>query len=283
MREQAISSYNKRSNKKKAKQEKSSVFLPPAGMCLHNPNKDGLIPTPLDERGLVDLGKLIGDVRSTVVEGYDWSVSNATLAVEHERLLTRAKRRMLEQGIEKDSEVWQAELAKPRDFIMEDTHHLQWPRRHYGGDDAEEGVLEYDFRELAISKAFMPRVFHNWIHKITEPPPMPAEEIMRYRIDAQAAAMMLFNTVKDVKRYVREHKLEEEDLERELIQRSDQFIEGYERAISMPPEFQLVNYQEYEPNETEDMLRLSNRLGRVVTPRVVHRAVLGQSSVALTA
>lgn len=45
--------------------------IPPPDVWLINPKRD-LIPTPLDERGIVDLPELISDIKKTVDSNYDW-------------------------------------------------------------------------------------------------------------------------------------------------------------------------------------------------------------------
>lgn len=47
--------------------------LPPRDVWLHDPKKDGLLETPLNNRGLVDLDALVAGVKSTVDPSYDWT------------------------------------------------------------------------------------------------------------------------------------------------------------------------------------------------------------------
>lgn len=47
--------------------------LPPPELWLHDPQKDGLIPTPLDRNGLVDQTELIKQTKKTVDPDYDWA------------------------------------------------------------------------------------------------------------------------------------------------------------------------------------------------------------------
>src|SRR5215216_6283145 len=113
-----------------------SLYLPPPDVWLHNPYKSDLIPTPVDERGLVDLRELIKVMKATVAPEYDW--------------------------------------RSP----FTDDHHLQWPNRWYESiPDSEYNPQR--FRGLMISRADTPRVFHVWTHLITEPPPVPDDDIMR--------------------------------------------------------------------------------------------------------
>jgi hypothetical protein len=73
-----------------------------------------------------------------------------------------------------------------------DIHHFYWPRVWYPYDH-EKGRLNNPstFRNLSISKGLVPRVFHNWLHEITLPPPVPKLEIMEYRIESWDIARSL--------------------------------------------------------------------------------------------
>jgi hypothetical protein len=51
---------------------KHSRHLPPPDVWVHNPYTDGLLPTPIDGRGLVDTKGLISLMRSTVDSSYNW-------------------------------------------------------------------------------------------------------------------------------------------------------------------------------------------------------------------
>ncbi len=103
--------------------------LPPRDVQLHDPRRDGLLETPLDERGLVDLDRLVDLARATVSPEFGWESRE------------------------------------------NDVHHLQWPRRHYDIAGAMVDVETQVFRNLVNRKAYVPRIFHNWVHYITAPPP----------------------------------------------------------------------------------------------------------------
>lgn len=142
-----------------------------------------------------------------------------------------------------------------------DEHHLQWPDRWY-----PRGEVNLDtphvFRNLAISKVMVPRVFHNWVHRVTEPPIMPDPEVMNYRIDAQRVAISLFRAVKNVKTTARKRGLDDEGLEKLLVQRFDSFSTTYEKAKQTPREFQLLDYGKYELNNVHDMVLIGTKLGK---------------------
>ena len=142
-----------------------------------------------------------------------------------------------------------------------DVHHLQWPDRWYGRDETNEDSPQV-FRNLAISKVYVPRVFHNWVHRITEPPPLPSEEVMHYRIDAQRVALSLFSDVRTPKVMARHKKLGEAGLEELLVERFDRFSEKFEYAKQAPQEFQLLDYSHYELRTVDDMVQIGTRLGK---------------------
>lgn len=196
-----------------------STFLPPRELWLHDPVSEGLLPTPTDERGLVDTDALIALMKTTVAPGYDW--------------------------------------RSP----FTDVHHLQWPDRWYPRDE-QSLETPHVFRNLSISKVVVPRIFHNWVHRITEPPVMPDDEVMSYRIDAQRVAVSLFQEVKNSKTAARRTGLDDAGLERLLMRRFDSFSEKFEQAKQIPREFQLLNYERYPLETVEDMLAIGTRLGR---------------------
>jgi hypothetical protein len=142
-----------------------------------------------------------------------------------------------------------------------DIHHLQWPDRWYERVNDGEWSPQV-FRNLAISKLQVPRVFHNWIHRITEPPIMPKEEVMRYRIDAQRVAMSLFREVKHAKTANRRLGMDDEALSRRLMERFDTFASMFEKAKEMPVEFQLLPFDNFELRTPEDMNRIGTKLGK---------------------
>ncbi|MBC7708042.1 hypothetical protein H7Y63_02360 [Polaromonas sp.] len=69
-------------------------------------------------------------------------------------------------------------LGKP------DRHHLCWPRANYVEAQKSSGVPAYIFREHGSNVIRVQRVFHNWIHAVSETPPMPDPEVMRYTLRA---------------------------------------------------------------------------------------------------
>lgn len=200
----------------------SPAHWPPLEVLLHDPKKDGLIPTPVDERGLVNPKELIKTVKATATPDYTWT------------------------------------------SLFNDIHHLQWPASHYAYD-VEADPNPREFRELAVNKIYVPRVFHNWTHRITEPPPAPEEEVMRYHIEAQRVALSLFRAIKAGKNLTRQKGISDELLERGLVRHFDDFTTNLAAARSLPPEFQLIDLTDYEPQGYEDMYALGAQLGRLAT------------------
>lgn len=128
--------------------------LPPQDAWLIDPEEK--IETPTDDRGLIDVDRLIVDVKATVDPSYTW------------------------RG---DSKV----------------HHLYWPASIYPyGEVQSQPSTAHVFRNLPVNKALIPRVFENWLHKITTPPEVPDEEVMRNQIDAWDIAKHLFASGRDI-------------------------------------------------------------------------------------
>ncbi len=83
---------------------------------------------------------------------------------------------------------WQSELS---------VHHIYWPDAWYVYDIAEDPVSNPAiFRNLPPNKALVTRVFENWLHVITMPPPVPDTEVMRYYTEAWLVARDLFKMVR---------------------------------------------------------------------------------------
>lgn len=203
-----------------------SPHLPPPELWLHNPHTDDRIPTPLDERGLVNLTELIKQTKKTVDPGYDWASE------------------------------------------FSDIHHLQWPNADYA-NEPDNPANPHEFRNLAISKLKVPRNFHNWIHKVTEPPPVPSAEVMYYRIEAQRVVIALAKVAGVCEMLTQKDEISEAKLKERLVQNFDEFNHMLETARSMPTEFQLVNLADYQPHTIEDILKISTLLGKAASSATV--------------
>lgn len=212
-----------------------AIQLPPEEFRLYDPKREGLLETPLDERGLVAVGSLIQMVKQTVDPEFDWH----------------------------------SEFA--------DVHHLQWPASRYR---LSEDVLSNDFRDLAISKARIPRVFHNWTHRITVPPPMPDHDVMRYRIEAQTIALDLFRTARQTTQLMRIAELKGRALERRLVQNVEEYSYHFNKAVRMPTEFQLINPEEVRAETPEEVVSAGAKLGRFATVTALTHKIYSASQAA---
>jgi len=67
-----------------------------------------------------------------------------------------------------------------------DLHHTRWPWPWYEAFDylnQDSFGTARHYRELPDNKFEVPRLFHNWIHKVSVPPPLPRSEVMRKEIE----------------------------------------------------------------------------------------------------
>lgn len=158
-----------------------------------------------------------------------------------------------------------------------DIHHLQWFASNYPvSPDSEETVNMNEFRELVGRKAFIPRVFHNWIHHVTLPPPTPSEEVMRHSIEAQRVALSLYRTARLATKLTRMTQIPE----KKLVERLDEEYINYslyvDNAREVPKEFSLLTIEEVEARNVDEMLLVNKRLGRLAldTIPVRHRQIL---------
>ncbi len=147
-----------------------------------------------------------------------------------------------------------------------DRHHLQWPRRFYPEVHEADITNPFEFRNLGIGVVRVPRYFHNWVHLITEPPKVPSDEVMRYRVDAQRVALSLFNRVRDIRVEGRELHLGKSALNDYLLEqlepRFDKIVKKIEIAKRQPREFYAVNYDEVPVNGPADIVVLADRIAR---------------------
>lgn len=208
--------------------------LPPRNVQIFDLKRDPLLETPLDERGLVDVAKLIEQIKTTVDPSYRWTSQ------------------------------------------VNDVHHLQWPASHYHNQDGVHSN-PHVFRDLAISKVTVPRVFHNWLHRITIPPPLPSDEVMGYRTEAQNVAVSLFRTAKLGKQITRIKGLSDTIIEHRLIHQFEDFSQQYEEARIIPVEFNLIDTSERLAT-IHDMFAIGSKLGKIATVSTIVRRVTQSSA-----
>ena len=78
-----------------------------------------------------------------------------------------------------------------------DAHHLYWEHNLYP-KIIENNVNPQEFCNLTINQIVIPRMFHNWIHLVTQEPPVPDKEVMGYRIEAYRVVVKLFKNAKQM-------------------------------------------------------------------------------------
>lgn len=213
-------------------------YLPPKDMWQYDPKRHEKLPTPVDDRGIVDAERLIAVGMQSVSPEYDWR------------------------------EPFTANDKRP----YNDIHHLHWPKTRYPA--TEENATAKEFRNLHINLVNVPRVFHNWLHVVTEPPAVPEQEVMRYYIDAQHVVVSLFQLVQYGKRVLRNPQLDDAKIEQHLIRWFDLFNNGVEEHRKIPTDFQLVDLSTYRGETVTDMFEpnLVRNLGRkAIIPTAVRR------------
>ena len=150
-----------------------------------------------------------------------------------------------------------------------DIHHLQWYETMYPNhSNDEDGLNLHDFRELINRKAYVPRVFHNWIHSITLPPPVPSREVMQYCIDSQRVAISLAKTSSLAVRLTRKVGIPAPRLEARLEEEFIKYNTYVENARLVPLEFRLLAIEQIEAGTVEEMLDRNRLLGRLAIDRI---------------
>jgi hypothetical protein len=225
--------------------------LPPPDARLVDPYRASFepIPTPIDDRGIVDIEGLIKAVKSTVDTSYEWPLE------------------------------------------MLGTHHFLWPGSWYPNiQGVPSGENPAFYRELSIHKGYMPKVFENWLHIVTTPPPVVDKEIMKYRSEAWIVARDLFKEARQTVQAQRlakrrrqmvasnpgilkpefngEDVIGEEIMQETLLEHFVAVEFHKERHAKIPKEFHFVDL-EAEPSF------IAKQLGKLVLPerRTLVRAV----------
>lgn len=167
-----------------------------------------------------------------------------------------------------------------------DVHHFYWPQAAYGhrrtGSMYDNPAL---FRDLPIHKGLLPRVFHEWLHMISDPPQEPDPEVVKYRNEAWIVVRSLFNTARETvatKKQARRRRLYiannpsilkdefsgvdrigEEIMQAVLEKNFRGFQRQLERQESIPAQYRLIDLEgspEY----------IATQLGRIVIPRSLY-------------
>lgn len=197
--------------------------LPPQEFWTDQSLQKYSLETPLDERHFVDMDGLVELGRQFVVPEYQW--------------------------------------ASP----VNDVHHLQWSISTQLPKDMSEAeiVVLKEFRELVNRKMFTPRVFHNWLHWLTLPPPVPGVEEMRYSVDAQRVAVSLAKTAALATQLTRIKAIPEKELNRRLEEEFITYNLYMDNARLVPLEFRTLKLEELEVRSPEDLLIVNKQLGRM--------------------
>lgn len=147
-----------------------------------------------------------------------------------------------------------------------DVHHLQWYMALYR--DHPDQTLALNFRELVNRKTYIPRVFHNWLHRVTLPPPVPTDEVMRYSVEAQRVAISLAQTASEAVRLTRRKEIKEKILRIRLEQAFEHFNLYLDNAREVPIEFSLLAIKELEIKTIDELLDVNKSLGRMAIGKI---------------
>lgn len=207
------------------------LHLPPPEVWRFTPGKDTPLPVPVDERGLVDIDRLIELVQSTVEPEFTWQPSE-----------------------------------KP------DAHHIYWEHNNYP-DKPEDSVNPEVFYGLPINQIVIPRMFHNWLHLTTEPPPIPSREAMHHRILAHNVVRNLLRNARQSLALTKASYIREDRLHRGSEYHLWQFLVEVEEAQKLPSEFSLVDLTELDPSTPEELHSLASFLGRAISRANRTRAI----------
>lgn len=204
-----------------------SSKLPPQEFWLHNPFTDGPLPSPLDERGMVDPVKLVKLVRGTVDPAWNFPKSFSN---RHHLQWPNAQ------------------------------------YRRFDAEGNLDPLLR-QFRGLSSRIITIDDAPHTWLHLVTEPPEVPDYDKMEYMVEAENVALSLFEQVRISKRIARMQHLGRRGVEDQLLRRLDIFEAKFDQAKSLPTEFQLIDFSQYKIENFEDMLEIGTRLGKHAVSR----------------
>lgn len=146
-----------------------------------------------------------------------------------------------------------------------DVHHLQWPSAYYALD---QNPVAAEFRELTRRKAVFPRLFHNWTHAVTLPPPVPSIDVMHSSINAHRAALKLASTARLAVSLMRLKDIPSSKLSARLEEELDNYLLYTEQAREVPPEFQLLKLDDIEAASVEDLIAVNKHFGRIALQHI---------------
>lgn len=156
--------------------------------------------------------------------------------------------------------------AAPRN----DIHHLQYYARLYTTD------LEKEFRELLSRKVRTSRTFHNWLHIVTRPSPVPEVDVMHESIQAEHIKVNLAKTAGLAMKVARIPHIPEHKRSQRLEEICNEYMSHYENARDIPPEFNQLSLDELAVKNVEGLLGVTKHLGKQALNHIPvrHREIL---------
>lgn len=168
--------------------------------------------------------------------------------------------------------VWSPESINP--------HHFQWRADAYSREpQGRLGIQPAQFRNIAPLKGRLPRELENWLHKVTEEPPVPSLEVMYFYTEAWQVAKGLYRCTsqsvfkqRQAKRRAELLAADDSVLPEDRVEDTfgDQYFKGAAQKHSRAHEFYLKRLESI-PEEfrivTPDMTpqRISKKVGRIAT------------------
>lgn len=135
------------------------------------------VETLYDPNGIIDRRALLRDVMGSVATEYHWGG------------------------------MYTGQYAGP--------HHLMWPRRNYlrPWDASINATTAAQYRSSPTLQVILPRELHDYLHRVTEPPTMPAMDVMEQYNLEQSQVSILFSVIS----HASFRKLSLTDTEREAL------------------------------------------------------------------
>lgn len=137
-----------------------------------------------------------------------------------------------------------------------DIHHLQYYARWYTTD------LEREFRELYSRKVRASRTFHNWLHVVSNPTPIPCIDVMYESVQAERTKVGLARTAGLAMKVARIPHIPEQKRIQRLEEIYHEYMIHYENARVIPPEFNHLALDELAVESVDDLLSVTKRLGK---------------------
>lgn len=147
-------------------------------------------------------------------------------------------------------------------------HHMYWPERKYQQlEQIDPSSQAVRFRELSANKVRVPRLFENWLHAITLPPPVPDPEVMHQVTEAWQVSKDFFTSVRettrtkrliDRERQIREFNTAQEEILTTGISRKLSGVAMHLEAL----EYIRPEFWPFEP--TIPLQRAAGQVGKVL-------------------